>query len=329
MCFFKRNKKEHQNYISTNSLTADMIKRAELDLICNKNIKGLLKASIKLDGSKNIKIKYAYFDLVSLKDFLKNSIDAEALSRIILDIYDTLSKISQYGLNFENINIDLDNIMLDREALKVYFVYLPVAENENIGLKSLLMNILISAKMKKSEDMEFKQSLLISIYGKENISIEDLQVLMQHIFEMDRDCEYIACPRCGAKNDKKMNFCVSCAAKLQNNMELLNDFENRRVCKKYNEYLTRKRNGERFMLDKQVMIIGKNVECDCIITENRAISNRHAQFIKYNGRFFINDLGSTNKTYVSGIEVRYGVRMEIHSGDTIRLANEDFIFTAE
>lgn len=93
-------------------------------------------------------------------------------------------------------------------------------------------------------------------------------------------------------------------------------------------YLIREKTGEKISISKEVFRLGKSArECDYTISDNTAISRKHAEIIKQENGYFIVDLGSTNKTYVDNVVV---VRhKQIVSGSKIRLANEEFTFYVE
>lgn len=55
------------------------------------------------------------------------------------------------------------------------------------------------------------------------------------------------------------------------------------------------------------------------------ISSRHAQISKKDGKWFITDLHSTNKTYVNNAQLTPDVPAEISENDVIILANVSFV----
>lgn len=83
---------------------------------------------------------------------------------------------------------------------------------------------------------------------------------------------------------------------------------------------------ESVVIDMSNFRIGKDESNSFAIIDNSAISRQHAEIISKEGRFYITDLNSTNKTYVDGIRVIPGSFVEIFDGSCIKLANEDFIF---
>ena len=92
-------------------------------------------------------------------------------------------------------------------------------------------------------------------------------------------------------------------------------------------YLIRRKNEERIPVDKPVFRIGKEKQhCDYFVSDNNAVSRSHADIITRNGRYYIKDRNSTNKTYVDGKAIPIEREIEIFAGTQLRLANEDFIF---
>ena len=73
--------------------------------------------------------------------------------------------------------------------------------------------------------------------------------------------------------------------------------------------------------------IGKEKQySDYFVSDNNAVSRSHADIITRNGRYYIKDLNSTNKTYVDGKAIPIEKEVEIFSRTKLRLANEDFVF---
>ena len=53
-------------------------------------------------------------------------------------------------------------------------------------------------------------------------------------------------------------------------------------------------------VDREVVRIGRSSENDIVLKNMPLASRRHAQVYQHRGAFFIEDLGSTNGTYVNG-----------------------------
>jgi diguanylate cyclase (GGDEF)-like protein len=75
--------------------------------------------------------------------------------------------------------------------------------------------------------------------------------------------------------------------------------------------------GQIFGLDAAECIIGRGAEADLWV-EDPSISRRHARITRRpDGRYFVEDLGSTNGTFVSG--QRVDGRMEVPSGERVQV----------
>ena len=62
------------------------------------------------------------------------------------------------------------------------------------------------------------------------------------------------------------------------------------------------------------------------VSNNPAISGSHAYIMDKDDTYFLIDTNSTNKTYVNNLMIQSNVEVEIHSGDKIRFADEEFEF---
>jgi pSer/pThr/pTyr-binding forkhead associated (FHA) protein len=78
----------------------------------------------------------------------------------------------------------------------------------------------------------------------------------------------------------------------------------------------------------RTLVLGRDPECDVVIDAQTA-SGRHARLVQSGGRFEIEDLGSTNGTFVNGLRVNG--RAPVAPGDriTLGLAGEPYIFRVE
>lgn len=91
--------------------------------------------------------------------------------------------------------------------------------------------------------------------------------------------------------------------------------------------LTRSKNGEVTRINRNEFVIGKErAKVDCCISDNSAVSRRHAKIMSRGGKFYVVDLGSTNCTYVNGAKVSPNVENEIFNGDKLKFSDEEFIF---
>lgn len=75
--------------------------------------------------------------------------------------------------------------------------------------------------------------------------------------------------------------------------------------------------GQRIFLDQAELIIGRDESCDLVIPE-RQVSRRHARIRLEDDRYFLEDLGSKNGTFVNGQEIQGPCALQ--DGDEIQIA---------
>lgn len=76
--------------------------------------------------------------------------------------------------------------------------------------------------------------------------------------------------------------------------------------------------GQHYLLDKATLIIGRLETNDIVINDTR-VSRRHAQLCRDDFRYLIEDLGSTNGTWLNG--ARLAAPAHLRHGDHIQIAD--------
>ena len=81
---------------------------------------------------------------------------------------------------------------------------------------------------------------------------------------------------------------------------------------------------------EEIYMLGKDVDMgrsakNKIIIRDPYMSTKHARFLYKDGKYFIEDLGSTNGTFVNGRQVK-GAAMPLKDGDKIHVGQVDFLF---
>ena len=92
-------------------------------------------------------------------------------------------------------------------------------------------------------------------------------------------------------------------------------------------YLLRKKNREKIQINRAAFRIGtERAGCDYTVEDNSAVSRSHADILAKDGKYYVMDLNSTNRTYLDGKEIEPGQETEIVSGSQLCLGDEEFIF---
>ena len=82
-------------------------------------------------------------------------------------------------------------------------------------------------------------------------------------------------------------------------------------------------NGHEHHLSSQTAIIGRAVECDIVIA-SKSVSREHTRIRRDGRRWFVDDLGSTNGTYLNSERVIGS--LAILDGDTLKVGDVMFTF---
>ncbi|MCB0337727.1 MAG: FHA domain-containing protein [Bdellovibrionales bacterium] len=72
-----------------------------------------------------------------------------------------------------------------------------------------------------------------------------------------------------------------------------------------------------FLLEQDEIIVGRDPESDLALLDGN-VSRRHARFYKHNEEYFIEDLKSTNGTYLNNVQV---VKSLLRPHDRIRMGD--------
>jgi pSer/pThr/pTyr-binding forkhead associated (FHA) protein len=81
-----------------------------------------------------------------------------------------------------------------------------------------------------------------------------------------------------------------------------------------------------FALDGRECSIGRAPTCDVVLAEDQLASRRHALLRYEGGRYSIVDLGSSNGTYVNGVEIREATALA--AGDRISVGEHELLYTS-
>jgi pSer/pThr/pTyr-binding forkhead associated (FHA) protein len=84
--------------------------------------------------------------------------------------------------------------------------------------------------------------------------------------------------------------------------------------------------GQTFRLDRLKAALGRHAGQNDIVLRDPYISSKHAQIIYKAGRFFIEDLGSTNKTFINGVALIPGKPVVLSDGMEFILGETELRF---
>lgn len=89
--------------------------------------------------------------------------------------------------------------------------------------------------------------------------------------------------------------------------------------------LFRRSTGEMFVAEPP-LVLGRGSEATCCVSGNSAISRKHAEIVSRDGKYYLRDLGSANKTKVGGTALSPHSLVEIKDETEFSLGDEEFVF---
>lgn len=288
-----------------------------LDTILKINDIGLSINNLVLDlkliffNEPSKELSFIYLPLVSPK----NKLDINnCIETIIYLVKPTDTNKSNYLSEFSYFLKKLDKFNIDKIEKYIYLKHediLKMIKNNNLLIeqdekKSFYNRILDEEKTdlikednnEKTEIMDLKNSDMMNIYNF-HINTENTELMDDEETEIMQD-----------------DF---------------NDFQTELITEEKEIYkyprLIRVLTNEIININKPVFRIGKEEKCvDYVVKDNAAISRSHIDIICRNGKFFVFDLHSKNKSYINDRVIPVEHETEIHNGDTLKLANEEFLF---
>lgn len=337
----------------------------EVYTINNEQGLGLLHMSVKR-GKSSFKLSYNASGFIPFKRYLSNPMNIEAFVVVLKNILDTIKSIKQSFLRKECLVLDYDMVTVNPLTQQVYFIYLPIQGMDcGDSLREFFLNIIQYTSFGSYEDNSYVKEYISILNSGLNFSEFELEQYINKLYRGQIDSKYKKyilnqqsmpqmagvnqfrdsptrderiynpMPQAGTYEPGTINNPVYSRPKSGSKTYILGISEppekteflgasNYQNVKSL--YFIRQSTNERVNISKNEFRFGKsNTQSDYCINNN-AVSRNHAVFTWVGEKYYIRDLGSTNKTFVSGTEIPPNVDVEIHSGTIVRFANESFEF---
>lgn len=251
---------------------------------------GFIKCSKAMFNGR-VSLIYFIGDHKNLSNILL-SVDPESFTLILRNLFEVLLEIKGIGfLSYQNVDISTDKIFIDQKTLGVSLIYLPLTSNsvgEEVFLNELRTQLLqiISSTPVLSSDKISKISMYLS---NASLSIEELY--------------------------KKISAeCSGGSVRHAGSQPLLNVVS------------VNSKNKCEFNINKPEFILGRVAsKVDAVVPGNPTISSAHCKFIFRNGEYFVQDLKSSNGSFLNSKRLVAEELYPVKNGDRLRLANEDFL----
>lgn len=96
---------------------------------------------------------------------------------------------------------------------------------------------------------------------------------------------------------------------------------------KWRAYIRRVNTGEEAEIVRSPFVMGKSAECDYVVRDNTTVSRRHARIVTTGEGYMLEDLGSSNHTFIENIQINGPEKLKDRT--QFQLSDEDFQFLLE
>ncbi len=298
-----------------------------------------------------IKLVYNKAELVPLGALL-NELSSDKFIEVVMSLFDLLINIREIGfLQYRNIMISLEKIFVDINNLKVSLIYFPLNIKQDIEFSDLERNVytILSSIGGKYQNLCSEQYHKLLQLMMNNTSIDNIRREMKSsdrkdngfmIEDVQMEVKPIYTPVYNPTetDNKKEKFSFFGRKKKEKNNIQEMDREYRiRVEGGATQILESSfvpqiklkyvgRENLEIVINKEEFLIGKQEgSVDFKLTISNAISRVHCKIITINNIAYVEDLGSSNGTFVNGKRISSGDRIPLNQGDKVVIANQEFV----
>lgn len=326
----------------------------KMQMISNNNIKGVI-AFKELMLNNKIELWYDVTSLSTLENtYSRKMMTGEEIENLIKSIKQLSEYLKEYLLSIENILFSVDMVFVKKDEYR--FCYCPEKRgNFQDELRNLFDAILayIDHKDKKVVEIAYKiQQITIS----EEFSINDLVDCVTRVNEenlKNKEREESICEKIGSQVkvvDEKKNIFQKVYEKLAGSRKYEIPEEVDFVCEE-STYNYQEKEPEEDMtmlltspLTKGIIlkslnieepllinpktypcIVGNSIKSSDIHINSRVVSRVHMRIIEEMQEYYIEDLNSTNGTYINEKRIKPHQQEKIEVGDVITIANLQFM----
>lgn len=298
----KIKKKKNGTTVIWKRLPKDYMTKNDIYLLEDKDIRELFFPT----EIKRKTIVYQMPKVESLEEYLKREITVYQFYAVIVQVLEIVKSAEICGVPQENIIYQPNFIFVKKMTEEVCFLYLrelrPGMNGNPFQLIRQLRGMVATTDRKAIKEFNkfFKYiegNAQLTVQVVETYILKNYPQIYQQIERIDdyklkdTDLKYIGD---GKNNNHKREASM---------WKLVNEVS-----------------GQKVIVDKASYCIGKSTDNDLML-DDEAVSRHHAILYRQDTELFIEDLGSTNHTYINGQLLVGHVKGKLNGGDQLRIAN--------
>lgn len=343
----KADKNGNPRFLSAKLGRGEQLNCEEFDMLVRRDVPMLISPTTVQGRSNNI-VRFDISPYTTLAFYLSLTLTRQQAGELLLQCVDVFRQMKRACLSYEKLVMDLEKVYILLEDRNIHFVYLPVREGVGQGnVRGFLLQMVGRMVRSSQEILEFINDCNQWLTRPSGFVLEEFAEFIRKKMYHDQriadrppvndeppephDRYYDGPPPRGSTGptdkpaDKPRGGGSTTVLPSSETTEL-----NRwKMTPTATFYLWRERTEEKVKITTSPFLVGSEMGASYCITDNEAISRRHAQFIVREGECWVTDQGSTNKTYLNGERLAPQVNYILKNGDRLRLANEYFTFIRE
>lgn len=199
---------------------------------------GYITPAVSMAGNKFV-VSYIANGCTTLKAYIKQGMNQQRFVTIIESLVETLSTMSVHNLNYSNLLLQLNTVLVNQATGKVEVIYYPVGGfNNSKYFNVFLSEILSEVKTDKKSDNTYLTEFNQIISDISNLSWDVLKEYVKKwkVVNYNNQVEINVtgnvnnqsslCIKCGYVNNANAKFCVKCGTALNNEISQSLRFEN-------------------------------------------------------------------------------------------------------
>lgn len=275
----------------------------EIDMISNAKIEGLLIPK-SVESSQNNQYVFTYEEPINNKvlgDLLNDHyFDYNQFHMLLSQIIKLKIRLDTYMLNSDNIHFNLNEIWFDSVSNNYRFIYFP------------------GTKKDPHQELNFYRHIFLESPQLFDNNSKLVLELRQSSFDLDRFCAFFQKQGTKKKGSVLLRKFLVSKDQPHSTLESKTIQKSRKPC-----FLDAQNPTLYYEIHFNHNIIGRSDECNIQI-EGLSISRKHAVIYKNELNYKLEDLNSSNGTYING-QVINGP-MTLVNGDKLQFGDKEFIF---
>lgn len=302
-------KKKIDRLIVTHKIDkTEQVNSMELDIITREEIPALLPVQIRRSISGKA-FRFVIQSLIDLRSFLKSDIGFDTFAQIISQTVRALQDCESHGIRCGNLELSSDLAFYDYSRHQVRLICWPLISLSAYSNVPAFFMELGSIYTSAGKDSDYRLRYLEFFNSRAKFDLDAFGKFVESLEKQWRD-EQAAEDNGGTGKPHKPEGIPPTVGLRTSTIQ--------RLSQKATINITH-----------YPFTLGRKIEfCDYALEDNPYVSKRHVTILLRNNQTYIRDNGSANGTYLNDQRLAANTEVELHSGDTFWIGNEEFAFYA-